>query len=383
MTARYGEDYYESFRTADFGALDTLADKWKAVHEKIKGLDDTIRDEVLKPLRDKGYWEGMAAPYAWAQIDDIQRQATAAAKVVDAVRRSLEDGAGELKAAQKRLHAAVKGFGEEGMYVGPKGRVIVGSACDVRENLSEKDAKKRNAAQRKLNMILRDGFEADQNLAITLMANVGLDIWFNSGKVRTDINHTGSIGTDRFDQLGRELQGLDPDPRKNHLTPRTLLANWAAGTGDDMYHFSQHDPFVEQIRKSESMDKIRSDTMEHWKNGLAQGTLHHRISGKSFMGQVGTYAKDMAGLSGLDNLWGGDTNEAQSLLGSYDVDYVVKGTDPDGKLVVQYTLKNDTDMESFLPGYPKWQEKLNHGSGPGADIKERMVWTERIDPADH
>ena len=135
--AQYYEDFYQDFSTADFAALDTLATKWKDVHEKIKNLDDKIHDEVLKPLRDKGYWEGMAAPYAWAQIDDIKRQATAAAKVVDAVRRSIEDGAGELKAIQKRLHEAVKGFGEEGMYVGPKAKVILGSACDVRARRRE------------------------------------------------------------------------------------------------------------------------------------------------------------------------------------------------------------------------------------------------------
>ncbi|MBO3680475.1 hypothetical protein [Streptomyces sp. NEAU-YJ-81] len=375
--------YYESFRSADFGALDTLADNWKDVHDKIKNLDDKIRDQVLRPLKDKGYWEGMAAPYAWAQIDDVQRQATAAAKVVDAVRRALEDGAAKLKAVQKRLLEAVRGFGEEGMCVGPKGKVILGSACDVQDNLPEKDAKKRDAAQRKLNMILRDGFEADQNLAITLMDNIGLDLWFNSGKVRTDINHTGSISTDRFDQIGRELRGLDPDPARNDLTPRRLLLQWTTGTGRPVYHFSRQDPFVEQLRKSESMDKIRSDTMEKWKNGHPEGKLHHRIKGKSLVDQARTYGRDMAGLSGVDNLWGGDTNEAQSLLGSYDIDYVVKGTDPDGKIVVQYTAKNDTDMESFMPGYQKSQERLNREEGWGANIKERMVWTERIDPADH
>ncbi|MFI0773964.1 hypothetical protein [Streptomyces sp. NPDC021212] len=379
----YYEDFYQDFSTADFAALDTLATKWKGVHEKIKNLDDKIHDEVLKPLRDKGYWEGMAAPYAWAQIDDIQRQATAAAKVVDAVRRSIEDGAGELKAIQKRLHEAVKGFGEEGMYVGPKAKVILGSACDVQENLSDKEGKKLDAAQKKLDLILRDAFEADQNLSVTLMDNIGTDLWFNTKKLRTDINHTGGISTDRFDEIGRELNGLDPTPGKNHLTPRTLLANWVAGTGDDQYQFSQHDPFVKQLRESESMSKIRSETVEAWNGGHAEGRLHHRIAGKSFLGQVGTYAGDMAGLSGIDNLWGGDTNEAQSLLGSYDIDYEVKGTDADGKLIVQYTVKNDTNMESFMPGYQKWQEGFNHDSGPTADIKERMVWTERIDPAEH
>ncbi|MBE9499186.1 hypothetical protein IHE61_14655 [Streptomyces sp. GKU 257-1] len=92
------------------------------------------------------------------------------------------------------------------------------------------------------------------------------------------------------------------------------------------------------------------------------------------------FAKDMAGLSGLDNLWDGDTNEAQSLLGSYDVDYTVESEEPDGSIVVQYTLNNDTDVESFLPGYPKWQEKLNRSAGPGTGIHEKMTWTERIHP---
>jgi hypothetical protein len=243
--------------------------------------------------------------------------------------------------------------------------------------------KKVNAAQTRLNGILREAFEADQNLSITLMENVGLEQWFNTGKVRTDINHTSGISTDRYDTLGRDMGGLGPFPSTNHLTPRTLLANWVAGTGDDHYSFSQHDPFVEQLRKSESMDGIRKQTLEGWKAGHGEGKAKYQISGMSLPDQVGSYAKDMTGLSGLDNLWGGDTNEAQSLLGSYAVDYIVKGADPDGKLIVQYTLRNDTDMESALPFYQNWQEKANHDTGPGADIKETMVWTERIAPDDH
>ncbi|GAA2336178.1 hypothetical protein [Streptomyces cuspidosporus] len=371
--------FYQEFRSADFGGLDTLATKWQGVHDKIKDLDDKIRDEVLKPLRDKGYWEGMAAPYAWTQIDDIQRQVTAAATVADGVRRAIEDGAGELRAAQKRLNEVVREFGEQGMYVNPeKAQVVLAEGCTP-ENYDADDVKKVNAAQTRLNTILRKAFEADQNLAITLMDNVGLEQWFNTGNVRTDINHTSGISTDRYDTLGRDMDGLDPFPSTNHLTPRTLATNWVAGTGDDHYTFSQHDPFVEQVRKSESMDGIRSQTLAGWQAGKGEGKLAYQLKDKSL---VGTFLEDAAGMSGLDNLWGGDTNEAQSLLGSYNVDYVVKGTDPDGKLVVQYTLHNDTDMESFLPGYSGWQQRFNHDSGPAADIKETMVWTERLDPAD-
>lgn len=374
--------FYQDFRSADFGALDTLATQWKGVHDRIKDLDDKVRDEVLKPLKDKGYWEGMAAPFAWTQIDDIQRQVTAAATVADGVRRSIEDGAGELKVAQRKLNDAVREFGEQGMYVDPKNaQVVLAEGCTP-ENYGEDDMNKVNAAQTRLNGILREAFEADQNLSITLMENVGLEQWFNTGRIRTDINHTSGISTDRYDTLGRDMNGLDPFPSTNHLTPRTLATNWIAGTGDDHYSFSQHDPFVEQLRESESMDGIRSQTLAGWQAGRGEGQLAYRISGRSFGDQVTTFVEDMAAMSGIDNLWGGDTNEAQSLLGSYNVDYVVKGTDPDGRLIVQYTLRNDTDMESFLPGYQTWQRAANHDVGPGADIQETMVWTERIDPND-
>lgn len=374
--------FYQDFHEADFDKLETLGTKWKNVHDKIKDLDDKIRDHVLKPLRDKGYWEGMAAPYAWTQIDDIQRQVTAAATVVDGVRRAIEDGTGELKTAQKKLKDLVAGFQEQGLYVNPKNAEVMLGQCKV-DGPTEDEAKKRNDAQTRLNAVIREAFEADQNLSMTLMDNIGLEQWFNTGQVRTDINHTDGISTDRYDTLGRDMDGLDPFPSTNHLTPRTLLTNWVAGTGDDHYDFSQHDKFVEQLRKSESMDGIRAQTVEGWRSGKGEGSAKYFIGGKSLPSQVGTYAKDMAGLSGVDNLWGGDTNEAQSLLGSYHVNYEVKGTDPDGKLVVQYTLNNDTDMESFIPGYQSWQAKANHGSGPGAGISETMVWTERIDPADH
>ncbi|TVL90153.1 hypothetical protein [Streptomyces sp. SAJ15] len=379
------DSFYTHFREADFGPLDTLATKWQEVYDGIKDLDDDVRDDVLKPLKDKGYWEGAAAPYAWAQIDDIQRQITAAAKVVEAVKKAMVDGVGELKAAQKNLNEAVKRFATQGLTVKEKDdgtlEVTTSEKAKDEKSLQELNKKIKDASD-ELGDLLRVAFQADQNLSITLMENVGLDEWFNTQKLRTDINSTADISVDRYDALGRDMKGLDPYPSPNNQTPRGLAGDWVTGSGEKVLHFSQHDKFIEQLRQSPSMAKIRDDTLTAWYKGEGEGHVKHSLSELSKPALGLKYVKDMTGLSGVDNLWGGKTNEAESLLGSYDVYYSVKSQEPDGSIVVQYELKNDTDMESFLPGYSKSQEALNHENGPARDIKERMVWTERIDPND-
>ncbi|MEV6397806.1 hypothetical protein AB0M39_24045 [Streptomyces sp. NPDC051907] len=373
---------YKDLVGSDFGKLTTLSLKWGQAAKDVDGLSRRMRDEVLKALRDKGYWEGMAAPYAWAQIDDIERQLAAAAKVAQAMEAALKDGAGELVAIQKELKGAVERARAKGMHVGDDGgvsKLVSDGVCKV--GGPEKDEKKEiEEAQAEINDILRRGSLADQHLAITVQENIGVDRWFNQGRTRSDINHTGDIGDDRLNALERDQQGLEPYPDRNDTTPRELLTDWATGTGRHDQQFNMGDKFTEQLRQSESMKDIRADTLKQWEEGNGSGRVKHKISSDGLPTQVGTYAKDMAGLSGIDNLWGGDTNEAQSLLGSFDVDYEVKGIDDDGKVIVQYRLTNDTDMESFLPGYQKWQQKLNHEYGPGRDIEETITWTERLSP---
>ncbi|MEU9863340.1 hypothetical protein AB0D99_20950 [Streptomyces sp. NPDC047971] len=373
---------YEDLTASDFGKLTTLSLKWGQATKDIDGLARRMRDEVLKALKDKGYWEGMAAPYAWAQIDDIERQLAAAAKVAKAMEAALKDGAGELKAIQKELKDAVARTRSKGMHVGRDGAVSKGVSDGVcKVGGPEKDEQKEiDEAQGEINDILRRGSLVDQRLALTVQDNIGVDRWFNKGTVRSDINHTADISLDRINALERDQQGWEVNPGRNDTTPRGLLGDWITGTGRSDQHFTMGDKFTEQLRRSESMKDIRADTIKEWENGNGTGRVKHKISSDGFLTQVGTYAKDMAGLSGIDNLWGGDTNEAQSLLGSYDVDYEVKGVDDDGQLIVQYTLTNDTDMESFLPGYPEWQRKLNHEQGPGRDIEETITWTERLNP---
>ncbi|NXY96902.1 hypothetical protein HYE82_21455 [Streptomyces sp. BR123] len=70
----------------------------------------------------------------------------------------------------------------------------------------------------------------------------------------------------------------------------------------------------------------------------------------------------------------------EAFTGSYSVNYDVKGQDPDGSLVVEYTLENDTSNESFLHfiGYYAWLEKTNKEEGTFSTVSQTIKWTERI-----
>ncbi|MGP3975889.1 hypothetical protein ACTWQF_18135 [Streptomyces sp. 8N114] len=376
--------------TTDFSVLTDMAKKWKAVIDAIDGLSGRIHKELMKPLRDEGYWEGATAPYAWQMIDDIARQVSRATEVARNMKKVLEDGESDLTTLRGEVKGIVRRIEEDS-----KGAVEVTSHGKVRATASgevdKETAKMVRDGQRDLNTALRGGLFIDSNLAYALMADVGLDQWFNAKPKHTNLDSTGSISPDDFDAYTRVMNGESPHADPNNATPRTTAGAWLTGMGEfePNRKFHQGDPFVEQLQKSDSMATIRNQTLQKWREGELSGRVKHKISEEGFGDQAKMFAKDMAGLSGIDNLWGGKTNEAQSLLGSYDVDYIVKSEEPDGSIVVQYTLNNDTDVESFLPGYPKWQSIFNPSSGPGTGIHEKMTWTERIhpprfeDPDDH
>lgn len=68
-------------------------------------------------------------------------------------------------------------------------------------------------------------------------------------------------------------------------------------------------------------------------------------------------------------------------MGSYNVKYDIRGTDPDGSLVVQYTLDNTTSSESALHfiGYYDWLRHAETLDGPMMSaVSQTVTWTERI-----
>ncbi|MFI6942367.1 hypothetical protein ACIBI4_24105 [Streptomyces sp. NPDC050418] len=366
------DSFYKDLMDTDLGALDTLADQWLTVHGEIKGLSQRVHDEMLVPLRNKGYWEGAAAPYAWKMIDDIERQIAAATKVADATRSMIDDAVGELKAVQRDLKDAVRRAGEQGVQVGPDGAVTP---------YMSRDTKLINAVQDEINDIVKRGITADQNLAFSLMSNIGTGQWFNDKPKHRDINSTNKIGEDEYNELNLALQGKNPHPQIQGDDPYSLGWDWVTGDGarDRTYHAG--DKMTELIRASESMKQLRADTLHEWQTkGNAEGNVAYSISED---GKIGAAKKLVT--TDLPAIITGDPEHlGEAFVGSYNLGYKVKGEDPDGSLIVEYTLENSTSNSSFLHyiGYYDWLENLNRDDGAFSSVDQKIVWAERIPPTE-
>ncbi|MGI5359986.1 hypothetical protein ACQI4E_32460 [Streptomyces sp. CA-252508] len=372
------ETFYLSLLAVDLSALDSLADRWEIIHRDIKGLGKRMHDEALTPLRDKGYWEGAAAPYAWKMIDDIERQLENAAKVADAARRVVADGVGDLKATQKDLKDATQRAKEKGLYINADGTLspdVIDNVCKV--ELTEEEKKTIEAADREIAQILKRGVTADRNLAYSLMADIGLGQWFNSDPRLTDIDSTKKISEGAYNALDLALKGKDPYPGISSDDPYSLGWDWVTGEGPRHRDYYYGDEMTELIQSSESMEQLRLDTLEQWRStGQPEGSVAYSISES---GKLGALKKLIT--TDLPAIVTGDEDHlGEAFTGSYNLNYTVKGQDPDGSLVVEYTMKNNTSNESFLHfiGYYDWLEKFNREEGVFSSVDQKIVWTERI-----
>ncbi len=370
---------YRKLMSADFSTLDDLAAQWGEAHRKLEKLPGRMRDEVLKPLKDKGYWEGAAAPYAWTQIDDIQRQVAGAVKVAAAVRKVLMDGVGELRAARREVKDAVSRAEKKGLQVSADGRVSRkgggGESADAPDAATQKDA---DDAQDEIIEVLRKVYIIDENLSITLMQDIGVDQWFNTKPLLTDINHTSSLSIAQFNSLNLALDGKDAHPERNNTTPYDLGFDWLGNAGPDHQEFTLGDKFTELIQRSKSMEDIRRQTMDGWRAGNGVGKAHYSISEDGKVGAARKlFGEDLPAIITND-----EDGLGQAYLGSYNVRYQVNGVDPDGSVVVKYTLDNKTSVSSFLHyiGYYDWLKSLDPGSGPAGTTSQTVTWTERIHP---
>ncbi|QKV90471.1 hypothetical protein HUT19_00620 [Streptomyces sp. NA02950] len=359
--------------SADLSTLDKIATKWEVVHGKIEKLPNRIRDEVLKPLKDKGYWEGAAAPYAWTQIDDIQRQVAGAVKVASAVAKVLKDGAGELRTARKELREAVARAKKKGLHVDGDGQVSgkVGGSSDV----TTRDV---DDAQDEIIDILRKAYLVDENLSIALMYDVGIDEWFNTKPRLTDVNHNLSLSIPQFNAANLALDGKEAHPKRNNADPYDMGLDWLGNSGPEHQDFTYGDKFTELIQRSDSMEDVRKQTMDKWRQGHGTGTAGYSIAKDGYKGAAKKLlSEDLPAI-----ITGDEDGLGQGFTGSYQVHYEVNGVEPDGTIIVKYSLDNETSVSSLLHyvGYHDWLEKLNPSSGPGHTVSQNVTWVERISP---
>ncbi|MEV7729346.1 hypothetical protein AB0P15_32190 [Streptomyces sp. NPDC087917] len=371
--------FYREILDTDLGPLRKLADQWRTSHEAIAKLGKRVHGEMLQPLRDKGYWEGAAAPYAWRMIDDIERRLDDATKVAAAVIGVLDDALGELESVKTDLEGAVRRAGERGLHIDSGGTVsasVIHGVCKVIEQGSE-DAKAIEAARREILEIVKRGIAADQNLSFSLMSDIGVDEWFNAKPQHQNIDSTNTIGYEEYNELNRAIQGKSPYQLPNSDDPYDLGFGWLLGEGPRDRQYEAGDTMTELIRQSESMTKLRADTLDEWrKEGNASGTVHYSISEG---GKIGALQKLIT--TDIPAIVTGDPRHlGEAFAGSYSLDYDVRGQDPDGSLVVQYKLKNATSNESFLHfiGYYDWLKSTNRDEGVLSTVRQEITWTERI-----
>ncbi|MFD8952163.1 hypothetical protein [Streptomyces xanthophaeus] len=374
--------FYQEILDTDLGPLEKLVTQWRTTHEALTKLPKRVHDEMLTPLRDKGYWEGAAAPYAWRMIDDIERQIESAAKVAKAALGVTEDALGDFKAVKKDLQDAVKRIQASGVFIQASGEVsttVFDGQCKVIEKDSP-EAKAIEGAQRDINAIVKRGIVADRNMAFALMSDVGLGQWFNSGPQHSNIDSTHTISHADYNAYNLAMQGKDPYPDRKDEGAYSLGLDYGTGNGPRDREYHDGDKITELIKKSVSMDQLRADTLAEWRDkGQQEGTVSYSISKDGKLAALGKLATtDLPAIVSND-----EKHLGEAFVGSYSLGYNVKGQDPDGSLVVEYTLENDTSNASLLHymGYFEWLEKTNREEGVLSTIHQTMTWTERI-PAD-
>ncbi|MET9292280.1 hypothetical protein [Streptomyces sp. NPDC003077] len=379
--------FYEEIMTVDLQQFTGLAHEWRSVHKSLEGLSGRMTGEVLGPLKNNGYWEGAAAPYAWAQIDNVAAEIAGAAKVAGAVGDLFDDAAGELQQVHHQLEAVVQRARHKGLSVDRKG-VVSGKAREGQQLSPEERGKEQGEIddlQDEITALTRRAITADQNLAYSLLHDVGLDQWwFNKQPEHTTLASTSAISPPEYSALARAMEGKTPFPPQDKDHPVSIGAQWLLGIGPRDREYTDGDALTRLIQSSDSMDGIRRQTIEQWAStGNPTGKAHFSISES---GKVGAAKKLFT--EDLPAIVTGDPDHlGEAFVGSYTVNYEVKGADPDGSLVVRYRLDNTTSMESFLHfvGYYDWLKYsdtalsfINPSSTP---LDQEITWTERIPQA--
>lgn len=208
------------------------------------------------------------------------------------------------------------------------------------------------------------------------MSDIGLGPWFNGKPQHSDLDSTNRISQEQYALLDRAMHGRPLDPSGPKDDPYDLGIAWVTGAGPRSRDYYDGDEMTELIKASVSMEQLRADTLSQWNaDGKGEGRVSYSISDGGKMGAL----KKLIGTDIPAIATGDPDHLGEAFMGSYSLGYEVKGQDPDGSVVVQYTLDNHTSNESFLHfvGYYDWLKKTNREEGPFSTVSQTITWTER------
>ncbi len=162
---------------------------------------------------------------------------------------------------------------------------------------------------------------------------------------------------------------------------------FVTGTGPREHNFTNGDPFLEELQKSDWMDNARKivENGIRTNSGIIKGDPNYELGDKGWRIPI-LLMKDILAVASAGTFG----NLSVAYLGSYKLNYVVTSTDIQKRTaIVQFTAVNQTTASSVTrppwPGYTQWWgnnvskplDKL-FPTGPLSKTTQTLNWTETI-----
>ncbi|MER5888642.1 RHS repeat-associated core domain-containing protein [Streptomyces sp. NPDC001941] len=177
-----------------------------------------------------------------------------------------------------------------------------------------------------------------------------LNTWYKQMQKRPQ---TAAVLQAMWTKLVKEQQQAS---KKDDTSGFGLFVKWLAGVGPGNYKFGPGDKMTEEIRKDHSMDVVRAEVKKAIGQGKTKGSGTFNELAKDGIWRLPDDLMNVLlpdFLSGRSIIESGSNgqfgSEAAAFLGSYSYEWKVTGRDKKtGEVSVQFTLKNDTTVNSAI-----------------------------------
>ncbi|WP_031065637.1 hypothetical protein [Streptomyces sp. NRRL WC-3742] len=225
---------FHALSTADFASLDTAANAWTTVAQKLRAMDEDWKQTVTARFEaGSDTWSGAVADLARPKLAFTNQQLTAAAGEADAFAKVFRDAATEFRAARAKLDKTLTDAHTTGLTVTDTGAVTWPRAdAATRHDVDGYSAylqewqPKAEAARRAIDAAVAEATAADERLAALLTTDAKTDAThtFNSVAAFADADRAAALlrkGGDISDtELAELTRLLDADWRDPAFSTR-------------------------------------------------------------------------------------------------------------------------------------------------------------------